>query len=203
MNLSHLPILALDPSRNMGYALWIPEVQRVFHGAWFLGDSGNHGEYYDRFLGSVEALLRQHDLEADLRLRAVIEAPAPGAERNHASLQLSEGWAAVLKLWCFRRKIAQPDVVYINSWRSYFLAGAIKPKALKGPEATRWYKEQVVLRCNALGLHPKTNDAADAIGILKYLKDTAAEPLHRRQEQKRRETANKRAQKALDFEVGA
>ena len=200
MTLSHIPIIAIDPSRTCGYAYWDPETKRVFHGSWNFGNSGNRGEYYCRFEDCIEEFLEKHGLSKDLRVQFVIESPAPGARRTHDSLKLSEGWSEILERYCYRRKLARPVLAFISSWRVYFLSGLIKPKAFRGPEATKWYKEQVILRCNKLGQTPKNDNAADAIGILKWFKDGQASELDKRRELRRREKANKRAQAKLRFE---
>ena len=68
-NFAHLPILGIDPGKNCGYGLWIPETKKVYHGSWHLGDSGVLGEYYNRMLEQIEDLLVEHELEKDLALK--------------------------------------------------------------------------------------------------------------------------------------
>lgn len=197
MSLRHLPVLAIDPSTNTGYALWDPESKRVHYGSWYLGAGKPHGEYFSEFLGRIEALIEERGFSKDLRLRLVIEAPTPNAQRSAKSLRLSEGWGAVLSLWCFQKRLVPPEFVVVNQWRSPFLKHAKKPSALKGTESTRWYKEQTRLACNSFGLTPKDFDSADAIGILRWMLDGGYELAKREREQRRREQDNARAQHSL------
>ncbi len=198
MNLSHLPLLAIDGGTNCGYALWCPERKLVFHGSWNLGKDPQYGKRYLAFFRHLTDLLKEHGFEYDLRVLVIIEAPAYGTMKG-AQAELGPGWVSIVKFWAETRKLAEPKIITSNSWRSYFIDGKKKPKAFKGPEATKWFKEQVELKCNALGITPKDNDAADAVGIVKWAKDGRIADLESRRAAVKREKSNKRAQGKLDL----
>jgi len=194
-----IPILAIDPSKRGAWALWNPDTKKVTFGSWNFGDSGIHGEYYARFIAGIEDVLIDHNLDKDFSLRIVIEAPTPNADRSAASLALSEGWIAIVKLWCYRRKLVEPIAVVVNSWRSFFIKGAVKPKGLSKGESRNWLKEQVILVCNSYNIHPSNDNEADAIGILRWMKAGGHERLEKERQRKQREINNKRAQIKLDL----
>ena len=199
MNFSHIPILSIDGGTNCGYAFWDPELKRVFHGSWNLSKHREYGHRYLNYLKYINEIVSERGFEKDLRLLSIIEAPAYGTMKG-AQAELGPAWVSQLKMWCASRKLIEPKVVASNSWRSYFIDYNKKPKAFTGPEATTWYKEQVMMKCNALGITPKDNDAADAIGLLKWFKDGCIVESDRRRDLRNREKANKRAQAKFTFE---
>lgn len=198
MNGDFIPFLCFDPSTKMGWALWDCDERRVHFGTWDLGASGDHGEYFVTWISRIEALLDELDMAKDLRLTFAIEAPVPSPARTAVSLGLSNKWIGVLEYWCKRKGFAKPIPVQLMSWRSHFLRRS-KPSNLTGPDATRWYKEEVIRTCNAMKLLPRNDNEADALGILKYIKDGGRQEMDRLHAKKKRETANKRAQRALDL----
>jgi hypothetical protein len=206
MNMRHLPVLAIDPSTAPGYALWHPEEKKVYHGSWNLrgkaSDKPVYGKYFRTLLANIESVLDQHGLWSDLRLRVVMEAPAPGAMRNAGSISLSEGWGAIVSLFCHDQMLVQPTMVPINSWRSYFLERK-KPKDLKGEDARAWFKREVVLQCRAYGLSPEDDNSADAIGMLVWFLDGGEKRLVDMREDKREATRLKRNQGKFNFGAAA
>lgn len=198
------PILAIDPSTQAGWALWNPDAKRVTYGTMSLvkkGKSKGHGYYYSEFLMQMQNIIDEAGFGKDLSLRIVMEAPTPGAERSQMSLQLSEGWIAVLKLYCARRKLPEPILVVVNEWRAPFIKHAKKPANLKHKAASDWYKDTVKRRCNEFGFQPKDDNAADALGILRWAKNGGNLTKEQRAEQKKRELELKRAQIKLELPV--
>lgn len=198
MNGSYVPFLCFDPSTKMGWALWNCDRQSVSYGTWDLGKSGDHGEYLVKWVQKIEALLDEQGMRNDMRLTFAIEAPVPSKDRTAASMGLSNKWTGVLEYWCKLNGFAPPLIVHLSSWRSYFL-GRRAPEQLTGGEATKWYKGAVIRRCEAMKLTPRNDNEADALGILKYLKDGGQQATVRMQEMKKREKANSRAQRKLDL----
>jgi len=198
MNWKHLPILAIDPSVNMGYAFWNPDTKKVNYGTWRLG--GEHiGERYSNFLKRITEYLSDVGFNGDLSLKIVIEAPAPNSNHGWTQLLYSIGWIGVLEMYCFQNNYARPSVPPIVTWRNYFIAKTI-PRQLRGTSsATQWYKDQVMHRCNEFGLKPEDDNSADAIGILKWAVDGGAIEYEKRQAAKKAEAVEKRKQKTLEL----
>lgn len=196
MNGSYVPFLCFDPSTKMGWALWDCDKQAVSYGTWDLGKTGDHGEYLVTWIRKIEALLDEQGMRKDFRLCFAIEAPVPNATRSAAGTALANKWVGVLQYWCKLNGFAPPIEVPLQSWRSYFLRRT-KPSALKGADATRWYKDEAIRVCNTMRLQPRNDNEADVLGILKYLKDGGQQAMARLQDQKKREKANTRAQRKL------
>jgi hypothetical protein len=202
MNHKYTPILALDPASETGWALWIPGASKPLYGSWKLvlkGKNNNHGARRRRLLDSIQELLKDNKLSNNLALVVVVEAPAPGAQRNSGSISLSEGWIPVVQLWCHDRGLAEPELAPIATWRNHFLPSK-KPKALKGTEATDWYKREAIEACKERGLEPADSNAAEAIGILKWAIDGGVAQRRKTLEQKKQQTRNRRAQMKMKLE---
>lgn len=196
-----LPVLCIDPSTNPGYALWHPERRSVVHGSWALKrkkQGVSRGSYYLQIEEKIEALLRENGLIRDRRLRFAIEAPAPNAERSADVRLLSDGWIAVLERLCELNGLVSPELVWLNSWRPYFL-DRVKPRALKGQDARDWYKREVIAQCQAYGFDPKDDNAADAIGMLVWFLDGGPQGRAKKIQQEKAKKAAKKAQAKFEF----
>lgn len=198
MSYKYSTIVTIDPSTRPGWALRIPG-KDIQHGVWGLQSKGRvHGEYYDQLIKNIEDLLQKNSLLSDKTVKFGIEAPAPGATRNHRALQLAEGWYAVMELWCYRHGLVPPLSIYLSSWRFFFL-DKIKPKDLKGPDATAWYKREVTTKIQSMGFDPEDDNDADALAMMYWFLNGGPENLAREQEKKKREAQLKRDQQRFKF----
>jgi hypothetical protein len=59
----------------------------------------------------------------------------------------------------------------VGTWRSYFIGHAHAPKEIVGQnERRKWLKGEVLSECRARGNNPYDDNAADALGLLYYVK---------------------------------
>jgi len=55
-----------------------------------------------------------------------------------------------------------------SSWRKLFIGQGRAPKGTKN--STKWFKDQARSRCKGMGIEVSSNDAAEAIGVLWWLR---------------------------------
>lgn len=60
--------------------------------------------------------------------------------------------------------------VGVAQWRSCFLGLTFAPKSIDRAKRSQWLKRRCVDECRARGYAPKDDNAADAIGILEYVR---------------------------------
>lgn len=158
-------VLALDLSkRSTGYAHFREGGNTAHYGSWPLGT-----EYTSD--GQVFAKLHQNLSE----LRQVMpfdsiyheEAINPGQLQGHTnihSLKLASGLAAHVESFGYAMR-CRVHAVNIASWRKDFIG----PQKRGTKRVT--LKSLTIERCNQLGFKPRTDDEADAIGLLTYALD--------------------------------
>lgn len=199
MSLKSVPILSIDPSTKAGWALWLPEKRDVEFGTWVLGNKNNKGATYNSFWVKMEQTLEQFGVLGNPKLRIVFEEALFNPNNNSAySLKLAAGWEALLYVWCERRMMAPPVEVLPGVWFKLFMGSRGRPgKKLQKGEYSRWKKEQTVLQCNRLGLHPKDDNQADAIGMLWWFMNQGVESRNKARAEVARKKALKKAQTSL------
>lgn len=175
--------LSLDPSTNFGWCLRLPDNTKHF-GTWNLGSSMPNGTYFLNLWKRLTSLLKTHGVMTGFDVTIIIEQANFNAQG--ASHALSEGWLAVVQLFCSTYGFRSPKPVTVGEWRSRFLThnnflpSSRPPKfdvpaAITGTDAkkrwtskqnTAWYKTKVMEKCFSLGIQPEDDNAADAVGIL-------------------------------------
>lgn len=156
-------VLSLDLSKSRtGWAFWEEGMAAPAFGHWRLGDE------YTPF-GKVFATL--HMQLSDL-LRATgfsevrYEQPADPSKFDRATAFdvpfLLIGLAAHVNSFCSAKGIRRCDWIHQATWRRHFI-GPMKRGRKK------WeLKDFVEARCKELGMAPRNDDEADALGILDY-----------------------------------
>lgn len=174
-----MKILSLDLSKTRtGWAAWQTGWDYPKFGSWQLGS-----EYSSD--GMVFA--KVHERLADHYQifgfdRVYFEQPINpanlGGHTNIGTLKLLSGIAAHVESFCYAYSI-QVFAVNVARWRKDFLSADLvrdtraKAKALRNAGqskagATGELKALTMARCEQLGMKPRYNDEADAIGLLTY-----------------------------------
>jgi hypothetical protein len=78
------------------------------------------------------------------------------------------GLAAICDELAYRRRIGPPVRVAPTAWRRFFIGQATAPKTLAAKHRRSWLKNEAVARCRNLGIDVKSDDEADAIGVLYF-----------------------------------
>jgi len=174
-----LTYLALDLSRaNTGYALWNGKSAKPIYGSWKLKyEFGSHG---DSFLKLHRCLSDLYKVEPFDRL--YFEEPInPGQLQGATTIQtiwLAFGLASHAQSFAAAKRCRIVKAINVGSWRKDFIGDMIvrevnagvrrKRKAGEKASATDQLKKLCVERCKQLGINPRSDDEADAIGILTY-----------------------------------
>jgi hypothetical protein len=156
-------IVALDLSkRSTGWALWEQGSDSARFGTWTLGS-----EYTSR--GGTYRKLRQHvaDLSRLVDIQHIFfeEPLRPEQLQGHTnieSLRVLTGLAATAE--CLGEELGCRTVmpVHNKTWRAQFIG---RQKRGTGRETL---KDLAKERCRQLGMKPRNDDEADAIGLLDY-----------------------------------
>lgn len=173
--------VALDLSKtSTGWAAWEPGWEKPRYGRWVLGS-----EYTSR--GGVFAKLHQNLTELH-RVLCKVEYLYAEEPINPAQLQggttidtirIASGLSAHTESWAHAMGVRRFQEFNIASWRSDFIGrvanNAAKSKARqlkkagdKRASARKDLKALTIARCKQLGFAPRTDDEADALGILTY-----------------------------------
>jgi Holliday junction resolvasome RuvABC endonuclease subunit len=75
------------------------------------------------------------------------------------------GLAGIAREVAYRRRVRVTDASP-NEWRRFFLGQAMAPKSVAAKHRRAWLKNETVTRCRNLGIDVKSDDEADAIGVL-------------------------------------
>lgn len=156
-------IVALDLSkRSTGWALWEQGSDSARFGTWVLGS-----EYTSR--GATYRKLRQHvaDLSRLVTIEHIFfeEPLRPEQLKGHTnidSLRVLTGLAATAE--CLGEELGCRTItaVHNKTWRALFIG---RQKRGTGRETL---KDLAKERCRQLGMKPRNDDEADAIGLLDY-----------------------------------
>lgn len=178
--------LALDLSKTgTGWAHWDGQSDRPRYGRWILGSeyTTNGGT----FAKLAEKLAELHQV---MPFETVFMEPpiVPNQLQGNTTIQiirLATGLAAMTEYFChiYRGHDEHPTRLLleanIDSWRPAFIGriadSQAKAKARRAKKAGNakasardTLKALTIARCKQLGLSPRSNDEADAIGILTY-----------------------------------
>lgn len=176
-----MKIIALDLSkRSTGWAAWQPGWDAPRFGQWVLGseytsDGQTFAKLHQR-LSEVRQVVCRFDTVA-------METPiTPSQLQGFTTIQtirLAIGLAAHAQSFAYAMGCRPVTEVNVASWRPDFI-GKIEDQRVKSEVRRKRkagdkkvsgrdeLKYLTMLRCQQLGLSPRTNDEADAIGILTY-----------------------------------
>ena len=154
-------ILALDLSKNVGWARWREGADRIASGSVSVGRES---------AGQTMACFRDFLMDQVIGnsvTHLVIES-AFVSEKNASSAARLFGLAAFADEVAYRRGIGPVERVTAFAWRKHFIGQATAPKTLAAKHRRSWLKNEAVARCRNLGIDVKSDDEADAIGVLFY-----------------------------------
>lgn len=178
--------LALDLSkRSTGWAAWDGKAAMPRYGSWVLGSEyTTNGGVFAKLAANLAELHSVMPFE-----RIYVEPPiVPAQLQGNTTIQiirLATGLAATLEYFAHQYRehgthpTRLPIEFNVETWRPAFI-GRIADQTAKG-EARRakkagdkrasardTLKDLTMARCRQLGLSPRSNDEADAIGILTH-----------------------------------
>lgn len=156
-------LLALDPAKRCGWAR--TDGQYIRSGTF---DAGGDGFGPDA-VAFREWLVRKIQTLGVVGI--AVETPFSKYGGGQKTTDVTERWqhwqhGCILEV-AARLSIPVTEVAS-QSWRKHFLGTGRAPKWVEKRVRREWWKDQAIQRCRLLGLRPKTNDEAEAIGILDY-----------------------------------
>lgn len=175
-----MKILALDLSKtNTGWAVWDGASAKPLYGSWVLGSEySSDGMVFAK----VHERMMEHHQVFGFEYVA-IEAPiSPAQLQGNTTIQtirLASGIAAHVHSFAHAFGLRPVIEVNVSSWRPDFI-GKIHDQQAKADARRRKkagdsrasardsLKALTIARCRQLGMTPKKDDEADAIGILTY-----------------------------------
>lgn len=160
-------LLALDIATTTGWARWDSGLNRPHAGELKLKGNTEPARYAE-----FSSWLRAK-LVADQIDHLAIEMPVPqrGGMTNLLTLQTLLGLRALAMSQAGAINI---PVYEVNNqeWRQHFLGQRTAPKAVPNAKRSDWWKKQCVKRCEELGWPVKGHNAADALGVLDFMRST-------------------------------
>ena len=172
--------LALDLSKSStGWALWRDGWDTPRYGHWTLGSEfTTDGQVYAKLHRNLADLFKVSTFD-----RLYFEEPINPAHltgnTSIATIWLLSGLAAHAQSFGYAKRCRMVKAVNVERWRKDFIGQMVVNqvragvrRARKGGDtkasATDKLKRLVIERCQQLGMAPRKNDEADAIGILTY-----------------------------------
>lgn len=173
--------LALDLSKSStGWCWWDGESARPQFGHWTLGSEvTTDGQVFQK----LHLCLAEHWQVMPFRDRIYIEEPInPGQLTGKTTIQtirLAIGLATHVQSFAKAYGLRPPHEINVTRWRADFIgkidndaamaeARRQKQAGKKSASARPTLKALTMARCHQLGLKPRKDDEADAIGILTY-----------------------------------
>ncbi|PTR06418.1 MULTISPECIES: hypothetical protein [unclassified Novosphingobium] len=169
-----MTILALDLSkRGTGWAVWIEGTDAPRYGSWVLGSEfTTRGQTYAKLHANLL------DLRALCRFEHLyFEEPISPAQlsghTNIDTLRVLSGLAAHAESFAHAMGLRTAQAINVSSWRGDFIGRIAASDARKRAKAANRsasdsLKALTIERCRHLGFKPRTNDEADALGLLDY-----------------------------------
>lgn len=158
-------ILTLDLSkRSTGWAVWESGKPRPYSGRWVLGSEyTSQGKTFAKLQREMMDLRKVHEFT-----RVYLEAPILpgqlGGHTNNSSLRVLSGLAAHVHSYCsVVAGVSDPVEINVSSWRKDFIGSQ------KRGTKRHTLKSLTLERCAQLDLKPRTDDEADALGLLDYV----------------------------------
>jgi hypothetical protein len=160
-------ILALDIATKTGWARWSYSERRPVFGVKVC--DGGLGAMCNSFATWLNAEVDAHGI-TDI----AIEAPVPQSGlTNLTVLMMQYGLHSIVHALCARRGMSEPLQVGVGQWRGHFIRVGRAPsvvdgKTLSAGQRRGWLKKRCVAECQSRGWPVKSDDAADALGVLDY-----------------------------------
>lgn len=170
MTTSPLSYLAIDPGRKMGWACCLAGGDRLEYGTWKFAQA-DHGEAYAAFAKQFGSILAGWpDMQVGMEMLTIVthEDDSGKGHVDAEQVGFSAGWQAIVKTKCFVAKARAPEMIAISSWRSKTHRKTRAPIGVKN--STGWLKQQAFDYCARSGWTPDSDNAAEALCMLDYLR---------------------------------
>lgn len=157
-------VIALDVASTTGFAIWPGEGWPQYGSQKF--KAADLGERATEFADWLAATVAAHDI-TDVG----VEPPVPVMSGNtniETETWLKGAFLRVLEV-AHRRRL-NVWRVHESSWRSHFLGVTRAPKDVEAKKRRTWLKRVCIEECRARGFDPKDDNAADALGILSWVR---------------------------------
>jgi len=164
--------LTIDPGRKMGWASCLRGGGDLRYGTWKYKQE-LPGEAYALYLSNLNQKIRSlPDVLVGVELLTIV---AHVDEKGKASfdaeqIAFSAGWPTHAQTLCFRLGARPPEMIAISSWRSKTHGKVQAPRGLKQSQRTKFFKEVAFDYCHANGWSPDSDNAAEALCMLDYLR---------------------------------
>lgn len=162
--------LALDPGRKMGWASCLRGGEHLAYGTWKFPQA-DHGEAYAAFAKQFGVpLAALPDLQVGMEMLTIVahEDDKGRPQVDAEQVGFSAGWPAIAKTKCFVAGARPPEMVAISAWRSRTHGKTRAPIGMKN--STAWLKQKAFEYCHANGWTPDSDNAAEALCILDYMR---------------------------------
>lgn len=156
-------ILALDLSkRSTGWACWMPGDENPHYGSWVLGSEfTSDGQTYCKLHERLMDLRRLSRFEHIFYEQPLQQQMLTG-HTNIDTLRVLTGLAAHTESYAHAVGLRSVMAINQSSWRKFFIGRM--PRGTK----TKAWKDYSRERCLHYGWSTRTDDEADALGILDY-----------------------------------
>lgn len=156
-------IIALDLSkRSTGWAVWMPEMTKPIWGTWVLGSEfTSDGRTYAKLLENLSDQRKLTRFEAAF-YEQPLRAEVLQGFTNIDTLRILSGLAAQTEYFSYAVGLRCCQAVPLGSWRKHFIG-----KMPRGTKTKEW-KDYAKERCAQYGWTVRTDDEADALGLLDY-----------------------------------
>lgn len=162
-------VLALDQStRRIGWAIGRHDMLAPLTGVYALPAVGaRHGVLMGLVRDWLDTPIKTYHVT-----KVAFETPFSGFDaQNYALVNKMLG---VVELVCDDHEIKCVEAMPVQ-WRKHFIGCGQAPRTIPKPKRRAWLKEQAMRACAARRWDVKTDDEADACGILSYVLALAAE----------------------------
>lgn len=154
-------LLTLDLAGRLGWARWREGQKDPVWGALDVPTKISNGADFAKFRDWLMAeVVMQQVTHICAETIFVSEKTASAAPRLYGLLAVSEEVA-------YRKGVAFSKAMS-GDWRGHFLGQRTAPKSIPAKKRRDWWKSEAVAECKKRGWAVKTNDEADALGILVY-----------------------------------
>lgn len=157
-------ILALDLSKaSTGFAIWSEGQAKPVSGLWSLGSSlTSAGTAFGRLHMNMSDLYRVSPFDIVI-YEEPLNLDSGKLLTNKETTFLLIGLAAHVDSFCEAKGVRKYRCVNQSSWRRHFF-GSFNRGTKRGT-----LKALAMERCRQLGMQPRKDDEADAIGVLDYM----------------------------------
>lgn len=158
-------ILALDIATTTGWARWDSGLNRP-HAGEFKLKSSDEAKRFAEFSTWLRAKMVADGID-----HLAIEMPVPQRSglTNLSTLQTLHGLRGIAMAIAGAVNI---PVLEVNTqeWRQHFVGQRTAPKSVPVKQRSAWWKRQCLDRCEQMGWPVKGHNAADAMGVLDYVR---------------------------------